>query len=1283
MKTIPMKPTLTLLTALLLAPLAALHAADDAQSLLAQSGATGGLVVLVGPGDTTLATDIAAARSSFLIHVLVPDAARLQQVRERFRGHAAAARFSAELWKRNSLPHAENLVNLLILDEGVTVSPKEAMRVLAPGGTVLRKKDGKWTSESKPHAPKTVEWTHYQYDAANNPVGEDKGCGFPRRFQWAGTPLWSLAHESMASLNAMVTANGRVFYIMDEGPCASVQLPADWQLVARDAYNGVVLWKKPISQWLTRFWPWKSGPAQMPRKLIVIGDRVYAPLDINGPLIEFDAATGRQLRVYESTAAAEEVISTQGILLVVNNPTPPDMKAIEAETRQRRHFNYDGRDRVVLDHTARKNVVAIEAATGNVLWKHPGPQISVLTLAALGDNVVYHDGYSLVCLDLKTGAQKWKSAPIEQKTKPLFTFSEESPTVVLHEKAVFYAWNRKLTTVSLADGKVLWEAPWVDNDYRSPVSVMLMQNLVWSLNITSVKAPGTFTGRDMLTGEVRKQFDLPPFRGIGHHRCYKAKASGDYVLLSRSGVEYVNPATQSYDEHHWIRGACLYGILPANGMLYSTPHACACYIKGKMNGFTAMTPGPTKPFEVATDKADPIETEPAYKSTAKSKANPGDWPTYRHDGSRSGHASTTVGADLKQTWQRKLGGELTSLVVAEGLVIIAQKDRNIIHALDAATGAPRWQYTAGGTIDSPPSIAEGHVYFGSADGCVYRLRATDGVLSWRTRVAPDERRVVAYGRLESTWPVHGSVLVDDGIVFAAAGRSSFLDGGIRMARIKAETGEFLGDSTVYDFTDGKQPAVTGSFEMDGALPDILSSQGDLVFMRHRGFDSESLSPREPAPHIFSPTGYLDDNWWHRTYWVYGDDTKSGYGGWWQSGNKLPAGRILVFDDNTVYTFGRNFYAGWNAAQFSRGEKYVLSANEKRAGPEPDYSGAMANHRSDDYLKTDWAKIRTTPVKWSCELPLNVRAMVLADKTLFIAGPYGDAVRSADAFTGKRGVRLAAASTADGKLLANYQIAALPVFDGLVAANGRLYLAMQDGSVACFGNQGAALVSKLGERIEVLPEKLLPDDTEYRKEFQQKLGITGPAPKGKAKAKQAAAPAQRAQLTGEDISKRFASVTGGRVLATPLGHRVAAAANSVVLALNQLDKPVTTKTTWTFKMQRTPGFPNPPHYGNGFFVLGDGAKDEQLIKCGLQFVQGQLAIIQGPTLGLRGDKAKFKADADAVLDIAVTLDFDAQTITLKAGAESLTAKFKRPLKQITHVGFGTWKAVTDFSKWENK
>ena len=43
----------------------------------------------------------------------------------------------------------------------------------------------------------------------------------------------------------------------------------------------------------------------------------------------------------------------------------------------------------------------------------------------------------------------------------------------------------------------------------------------------------------------------------------------------------------------------------------------------------------------------------------------------------------------------------------------------------------------------------------------------------------------------------------------------------------------------------------------------------------------------------------------------------------------------------------------------------------------------------------------------------------------------------------------AVSAADGKKLAEQKLDSPPVFDGLIAAGGRLYLATTDGRVLCF------------------------------------------------------------------------------------------------------------------------------------------------------------------------------------------------------------------------------------------
>jgi outer membrane protein assembly factor BamB len=145
---------------------------------------------------------------------------------------------------------------------------------------------------------------------------------------------------------------------------------------------------------------------------------------------------------------------------------------------------------------------------------------------------------------------------------------------------------------------------------------------------------------------------------------------------------------------------------------------------------------------------------------------------------RSGATKTQVNLPLSEKWQVNLGRELTSPVVAEGRIYTASKDTHTLYALDAEQGRKLWTFTAGGEVDSPPTVYRGLVIFGSADGRVYCLRASDGKLVWRFRAGPRDMRLISYGRLESVWPIHGNVLIDKDIVYFVAGRSTFLDGGL-------------------------------------------------------------------------------------------------------------------------------------------------------------------------------------------------------------------------------------------------------------------------------------------------------------------------------------------------------------------------------------------------------------------------------------------------------------------------------------------------------------------------
>ncbi|MHC4629530.1 MAG: outer membrane protein assembly factor BamB family protein, partial [Planctomycetota bacterium] len=102
-----------------------------------------------------------------------------------------------------------------------------------------------------------------------------------------------------------------------------------------------------------------------------------------------------------------------------------------------------------------------------------------------------------------------------------------------------------------------------------------------------------------------------------------------------------------------------------------------------------------------------------------------------------------------------MGKNLTSPVVAGSRVFVASRDTNTLYALNVEHGEKVWEFITSGKVDSPPTVYRGLVIFGSADGRVYCLRASDGAIVWRFRAAPKDIRLVSYGRLESVWPIHG------------------------------------------------------------------------------------------------------------------------------------------------------------------------------------------------------------------------------------------------------------------------------------------------------------------------------------------------------------------------------------------------------------------------------------------------------------------------------------------------------------------------------------------------
>ncbi len=79
-------------------------------------------------------------------------------------------------------------------------------------------------------------------------------------------------------------------------------------------------------------------------------------------------------------------------------------------------------------------------------------------------------------------------------------------------------------------------------------------------------------------------------------------------------------------------------------------------------------------------------------------------------------------------------------------------------------------------------------------------------------------------------------------------------------------------------------------------------------------------------------------------------------------------------------------------------------------------------------------------------------MALADKVLFVAGLCGDADDGLQGRDESRGALLMAISTSDGTELAQHRLDSSPIFDGMAAANGRLYLSLENGQVLCMAGR---------------------------------------------------------------------------------------------------------------------------------------------------------------------------------------------------------------------------------------
>ena len=369
-------------------------------------------------------------------------------------------------------------------------------------------------------------------------------------------------------------------------------------------------------------------------------------------------------------------------------------------------------------------------------------------------------------------------------------------------------------------------------------------------------------------------------------------------------------------------------------------------------------------------------------------------------------------------------GPVSAPVIAAGLAYVARPDAHQLVALDARSGEVRWRYTAIGRIDTPPTIHRGLCLFGSKSGWVYCLRADDGRMVWRLRAAPNDQRIVAYGQVESPWPVPGSVLVVDDVAYFAAGRQPLADGGIRVFAVEPQSGRIRWVKCL-DTLPNKGFYESSGLEFDNF--DLLQQAGDSLAMSRWSFDRATgqmgCKPREAFVRL-DTDGF--GVWAPRGCWSYAPRHQP------RHRQETPQRGLAVFRASTLWGSlddGRTLYR--RDFHFDRSEKFDPTWMTGWA------AGENASKKTGDY----WLSQRlarqaawSVPVYSETEKKQRVVAMVLAADSLFAAGSEGGLIEF---------------SATDGRVIARTELDK-PVWDGMAAAGGRLFVSTQTGDVICLG-----------------------------------------------------------------------------------------------------------------------------------------------------------------------------------------------------------------------------------------
>ncbi len=419
---------------------------------------------------------------------------------------------------------------------------------------------------------------------------------------------------------------------------------------------------------------------------------------------------------------------------------------------------------------------------------------------------------------------------------------------------------------------------------------------------------------------------------------------------------------------------------------------------------------------------------------------------YRHDGYRSASTPSSAAIAPNCLWKVKTGSRVSAPVIQGGRIYVSEIDANTIHCLEAQSGKKIWFFHTYGAVDSPPAFFRGYLFFGSRDGRVTCIRAEDGALAWCRRAAREDRMIGSSGRPESAWPVHGSVFVHPGtekkppLVYTSAGYSRYLDKGITLSAWNAATGKWA----------GKGMKRRGPYQND-----VPASDGKGLFLRGCQICHFPGAGKHHRDAVLAPeAGFLDSHLFDRTIWRY----------------RQVHGHLLAFRGNMVYGTRSGYHIGkkFLASKTSIGKLLIPGYNKYKKNEFPygtllfatrGYNKQKSGPKAPAWTFRSARGDRISRYQWMKNVPMQIRALVTAvhpedaKKNVLLAAGWPD--KKPESIVHKTKPQAGLLWIVDahtGQKLSELELEHAPLFDGMAVANGKIVIALENGSLVCLGKK---------------------------------------------------------------------------------------------------------------------------------------------------------------------------------------------------------------------------------------